>query len=600
MVAREGWYGVTGYPTVKIDGKFQSVGGGQGCNAAYNTYRNYYNQRMNEMGSISPVSVEGFLVTGQSSGFVQADFELLDPVALGSVRATIFVYEDDITWCCGSGNVDYWNHVVRFIGDETVTTLNNVGDRITVVKSFDVDPSWNPDNLHAVAILQTTTGNKAIWQAGRMTLVHDFQLDLARRVGSVPEGNSFELFTGSIRNTSATADLLTLTTTQGTGYPTDFQVAGDSNWYTNLNLNLAPGASKDITIRVTTDGVKRIATQTFTCRSNNSGRAEPAGLRVFNGSYAVMLVDDDNGTSYQGVNYEVPFEQALDHLGYLYENWDVTNGHSGGSPSFNYINGFDAIIWQTAYVTGNMLSTSDVANLSSYIDAGGNLYMNSMDLLTSNPPTDFRVNYLGFTNNTRASTVDGVDGDPITDGMVLLLNFPAPNANRVDTVNPTASATVIFNSEADRPAALRNETRAGRVVFNTIIQNAISTTDADPNNSETVIEKILLWFFESDPTAVELQPVAGSHFLMARPNPFAQATDLSFSLASAAAGVQLNLVDASGRLVRTLVDSALPAGIHRVVWDGRDSAGRELTSGIYFARLQAGGMEVSEKVLLVR
>ena len=47
----------------------------------------------------------------------------------------------------------------------------------------------------------------------------------------------------------------------------------------------------------------------------------------------------------------------------------------------------------------------------------------------------------------------------------------------------------------------------------------------------------------------------------------------------------LRIYDLSGRLVRTLVDGEQGAGLHTVVWDGRDSSGKKVAGGVYFYRL---------------
>ena len=51
----------------------------------------------------------------------------------------------------------------------------------------------------------------------------------------------------------------------------------------------------------------------------------------------------------------------------------------------------------------------------------------------------------------------------------------------------------------------------------------------------------------------------------------------------------------------TLVEGAREAGAYTVRWDGRDDAGRELASGVYLYRLQAGAQVVeTHKLLLLR
>jgi flagellar hook assembly protein FlgD len=62
----------------------------------------------------------------------------------------------------------------------------------------------------------------------------------------------------------------------------------------------------------------------------------------------------------------------------------------------------------------------------------------------------------------------------------------------------------------------------------------------------------------------------------------------------------LRVYSVSGALVRTLVERSLPAGHYRSQWDGRDSAGRPVGSGIYIYRLTEGGRNLSRKMSLLK
>jgi len=97
------------------------------------------------------------------------------------------------------------------------------------------------------------------------------------------------------------------------------------------------------------------------------------------------------------------------------------------------------------------------------------------------------------------------------------------------------------------------------------------------------------------------------------PNPFGGGTVIAFEVpgpaARPAAGdspgsrdspVTLAIYDVSGRLLRRLVAAPLSAGIYRVVWNGRDGRGREVPSGIYFARFSAGERAFSRKMIRIR
>jgi hypothetical protein len=92
-------------------------------------------------------------------------------------------------------------------------------------------------------------------------------------------------------------------------------------------------------------------------------------------------------------------------------------------------------------------------------------------------------------------------------------------------------------------------------------------------------------------TAFALEPNA--------PNPFARQTTVRFA-SPRAGSVKLRIFDVAGRVVRTLVDGALPAGRHALTWDGRDDEGRETTAGVYFVRLEGDEKTLTQKSIRVR
>ncbi len=85
----------------------------------------------------------------------------------------------------------------------------------------------------------------------------------------------------------------------------------------------------------------------------------------------------------------------------------------------------------------------------------------------------------------------------------------------------------------------------------------------------------------------------------AYPNPFNPQTRVGFTLASTCQ-VRLDIFDAKGQLVRTLVDETRTAGRHQEIWDGTDLGGRRVASGLYFYRLRAGDYESVKKMTLVK
>jgi hypothetical protein len=81
-------------------------------------------------------------------------------------------------------------------------------------------------------------------------------------------------------------------------------------------------------------------------------------------------------------------------------------------------------------------------------------------------------------------------------------------------------------------------------------------------------------------------PRLGTGLVAAAPSPFR--TDVALTLAFARAGeAELVVHSVDGRRVRTLARGHFDAGTHRVTWDGRDDSGRDVPSGVYFARLRS-------------
>jgi flagellar hook assembly protein FlgD len=64
--------------------------------------------------------------------------------------------------------------------------------------------------------------------------------------------------------------------------------------------------------------------------------------------------------------------------------------------------------------------------------------------------------------------------------------------------------------------------------------------------------------------------------------------------------VDLFVYDVHGRRVRELLRQRPSTGQVVVSWDGRDDAGREVSSGVYFYRLTAGETTITRRMTLLK
>jgi len=83
------------------------------------------------------------------------------------------------------------------------------------------------------------------------------------------------------------------------------------------------------------------------------------------------------------------------------------------------------------------------------------------------------------------------------------------------------------------------------------------------------------------------------------PNPFNASTSIPL-LIDSPTQLQINIYDARGRWVRTLADDYYERGSTEMIWDGRDSGGRDVASGVYSVQAKSPTLRRSIKVVMLR
>lgn len=83
------------------------------------------------------------------------------------------------------------------------------------------------------------------------------------------------------------------------------------------------------------------------------------------------------------------------------------------------------------------------------------------------------------------------------------------------------------------------------------------------------------------------------------PNPFNPSTNIEFFLPEKTS-VKLKIYDTAGRKVKTVLDEIKPAGKYTRGWNGTDSNGDPVSSGVYYCRLSTGKKAITKKLVLMR
>ena len=94
--------------------------------------------------------------------------------------------------------------------------------------------------------------------------------------------------------------------------------------------------------------------------------------------------------------------------------------------------------------------------------------------------------------------------------------------------------------------------------------------------------------------------VSGIMLKAASPNPFSTETGIVYGIPADGGAAYIEVYDARGRLVRSIVEGVTAPGIHRAEWNGTDDYGRPAPSGVYFCRLTWRGDSKTSRMVLAR
>jgi hypothetical protein len=262
---------------------------------------------------------------------------------------------------------------------------------------------------------------------------------------------------------------------------------------------------------------------------------------------------------------------------------------------------FDAVVWTTGSSANQTLGYWARFALRDYLDAGGKLLFSSQGYMSEKGVSGFASGYLRvatYLNNQGAPSATGLAGDPIGDGLSLVLE--PPFLDHADTVNPAAGAVAWLQAPAGN-VALRYDSGTFRTVFLSAAFDGVAAAGPDPDNRGTVMRRILYWLVPSIAVGgpeIGL-PASGLALHPTVPNPFRGSATIRFSVPRAGP-VSVAIFDAAGRRVIDLVRGPVPSGSGEIAWEGRDATGHAVANGVYFVRLDVAGETRTRRMVRLR
>lgn len=245
------------------------------------------------------------------------------------------------------------------------------------------------------------------------------------------------------------------------------------------------------------------------------------------------------------------------------------------------------ILGSASWAANKLVATGDLGKVSLNLSADEPLAGIAIALKFAEPGTDVICTRADFSNGIADYIADdGQNGVKFT---------------QIDNQNKTILAVVIpFKAEAISKGEgtllnleFKGEGKAKLEETTICRQKGITLVNTQANELD----------FDFDPIELVSKPeqVLPVEFSLSQnyPNPFNPATNISYAL-PANAYVRLTIYNILGQKVKTLVDSEQTAGYKNVIWDGKNDRGEDVSSGIYFYRINAGSFTKTAKMSLLK
>lgn len=181
---------------------------------------------------------------------------------------------------------------------------------------------------------------------------------------------------------------------------------------------------------------------------------------------------------------------------------------------------------------------------------------------------------------------DGLEQEAVANLPVSVFDFAYANG-KLYGVGPEGVAVLDITSSI--PELLEWGGLSGTIIA--VENNILATSDGGA---------VQIYRLESEEEPVP-EPVLPDRYTLYQnyPNPFNAGTVIRFDL-PVAARAEITIYNTLGQEVRKLFDAERPAGSYEIEWDGTNSAGRAVASGVYLYRFRAGGAEESRKMVILK
>ena len=337
-------------------------------------------------------------------------------------------------------------------------------------------------------------------------------------------------------------------------------------------------------------------------------------------------------------------------LGYMYPyfygyncpadsfSWDQWNGKGYGPATMELLENYDVVYWVGGFYPSNMpngplfgewLATGTAENPKRLLVTGQDYGVVSGFADTTFPAGTFEYDYLGIATlgaqdimpgTAEIYALDPVEDDAISGYMfdfmgdsLQLVYDPAylGGTNWIDNMVATDDATVFLTDPNNDGGAVgvRKEGagfKAAYISVDPYCLNYATMADSTVQYSNTdhimnILSPLLDWFEAENLGVDQINAVTPEEFKLSQnyPNPFNPTTNIEFSVPKIS-DVSITVYNMLGQKVVDLTSTKYQPGSYRVIWDGRDAFGVNVSTGVYIYQMTAGNVVKTNKMILMK
>jgi hypothetical protein len=537
------FYNVTGIPWVIFDGYEEVVGGTSG-GSMFPTYDPIV---VTHLADDSPISLDAFYRwETDTAGTLFVNIDVDDAI----VTTDNFVH----FVVCEEGLAGYPNMARGMLADE-VFGLTLPGEDVSFIKTFTLDPAWNPDDVTFVVFVQSHDTSKEVLQAKQARIGHGILVSPEDDLAA--EGDPGGPYTPS-------SIIYTIENAGPASF--DYVVSADEFWVTVIDgEGTLPGyGTAEVTVELNElseslgDGYYT-SVVTFENTTNHIGddtrvvtvcTADPELIHTEN------LDADPLWTAEPEWAYGTPTGGGGSE-GYP----DPTSGHTGDNVyGYNLDGDYDKWLAEI-HLTSQPFDCTGVAGTTMRFWRWLGVDESAADHA-----------YVRVSANGSDWTTVWANSDAVTDSAWVQVEYD-------------------ISSVADDQPTVYLRWTMGR-------------TDPNKHYCGWNVDDVEIWgLVMTQTTGIAEDDLPGRKTLVNYPNPFRPSakpvTTIAYELASPA-HVRLAIYDVSGRLVRVIKDAPAESGKQMATWDGMSEGGMRVASGVYFCRLDAGSQSETRRIVLLK